>query len=183
MLIKRQVIQQAGLFDEVFGMGIFEDADLSKKAKVLGYLSVCARAAYVFHRERRSFIKHKRFDQNFEKNRQIFFARWGKTERILYVLTKQSAPNAEKTVAEALRTARDGHIVWFLIRAQIKKNIQKHSNIYTYCLPNHFFGLVSLWRILKRKKKFDKIYVDDQDYRETLNKFKSFHKAEVIYAE
>ncbi|MCK4818221.1 glycosyltransferase family 2 protein, partial [bacterium] len=49
MLIKRKLIQEVGLFDEIYGMGTFEDADFCKRAQDLGYLSVCAKAAYVYH--------------------------------------------------------------------------------------------------------------------------------------
>ncbi|MFC1667582.1 glycosyltransferase family 2 protein [Candidatus Omnitrophota bacterium] len=56
MLVKRKVIQKVGFFDEIYGMGTFEDADFSKKAQGLGYLCVCATAAYVYHQERRSLI-------------------------------------------------------------------------------------------------------------------------------
>lgn len=183
MLIKRKVIQEAGLFDEVYGMGTFEDADFSKRAQNLGYLCVCAKAAYVFHHERRSFIKFKEFDQNFERNRQIFWARWGRTQRILYVLTKDNCAYAEKISREALKLARQGNIIWIFLKDINRQKINEHRNIYIYSLPSQLFSLFSFWRILKRKKKFDKIYVDDKDYGKRLNNFKLFHKAEVIYGQ
>lgn len=181
MLIKRRLIEEIGLFDEIYGMGNFEDADFSKRAQELGYRSACAQAAYVYHRERRSFKKHKRFDQNFEKNRQIFYARWGKQQRILYVLTKDNPASTEKLAQAALKLAREGNIIWFFLKARDREGIGKHSNIYVYNLPKMLFNLVGLWRILKRKKKFDKIYVDDEGYAKRLDNLKFFHKAEVIY--
>lgn len=183
MLIKRQLIEKIGLFDEIYGLGNFEDADFSKQAQELGFHSACAQAAYVYHRERRSFIRHKRFNQNFEKNRQIFYARWGRQQRILYVLTKDNPASGERLAQAALKLAREGDIIWFFLKARDREGMGKHSNIYVYNLPKMFFNLVGLWRILKRKKKFDKIYVDDQSYVKRLNRFKVFHKAEVIYAE
>ncbi|MBU2266068.1 MAG: glycosyltransferase family 2 protein, partial [Candidatus Omnitrophica bacterium] len=88
MLVKRRVIEAIGAFDEIYGMGNFEDADFCKRAQERGSLSVCARAAYVYHRERRSFIRFKKFNQDFERNKKIFHAKWGNFKRILYVLTK-----------------------------------------------------------------------------------------------
>lgn len=181
MLIKRQLIEKIGLFDEIYGMGNFEDADFSKRAQEFGFHSVCAQAAYVYHRERRSFIRHKRFNQNFEKNRQIFYARWGKQQRILYVLAKDNPTSGEKLAQAALKLAREGNIIWFFLKARDREGMGKHSNIYVYNLPKILFNLIGLWRILKRKKKFDKIYVDDQLYAKRLSNFKFFHKAEVIY--
>ncbi len=183
MLIKREVVQKIGLFDEIYGMGNFEDADFSKRAQRQGYLSVCAKAAYVYHRERRSFIKFKKFDQDFERNRRIFYTKWGRQQRILYVLTKHNPEYIEKVSREALRLAREGNIIWIFLKDKDRQRIDKHSNIYVYSLPGFFFNLVGLWRILKRKKKFDKIYVDDEGYGKRLMNFKSIHRAEVIHAE
>jgi len=181
MLIKRKVIQEVGLFDEIYGMGTFEDADFSKRAQRLGYLCVCAKAAYVYHHEKRSFIKFKKFDQTFERNRQIFYARWGRVQRILYVLTKDNHGYVEKIDREALKLARQGNVIWIFLKNRDGQKYKTHSNIYAYSLSEAFFNLISFWRILKRKKKFDKIYVDDEGYAKRLNNLKCFHRAEVIY--
>lgn len=181
MLIKRKVLTEVGLFDEIYQMGTFEDADFSKRAQQLGYRSVCAQAAYVYHRERRSFIKFRRFNQDFERNRQIFFAKWGKIQRILYILTKDNAEYAQKIDEQAIELARQGHIIWMFLKGRDRDKTHKHSNIYIYSLPMSFFNLVSFWRLIKRKKKFDRIYVDDRDYGKGLQHFKFLHKAEVIY--
>lgn len=182
MLIKRKVIEQVGLFDQIYGMGTFEDADFSKRAEQAGFVSVCARAAYVYHRERRSFIKFKRFDRDFQRNRQIFFAKWGRIERLLYILTKHNAEHIEKINSEARRLACRGHIIWIFLKDKKNQGIIGHSNVFIYNLPKRFFNLVSIWRILKRKKKFDKIYVDDSNYGKRLSSLKFLHKAKVIYA-
>ncbi|MBL7085358.1 MAG: glycosyltransferase family 2 protein [Candidatus Omnitrophica bacterium] len=183
MLIKRKVIQEIGLFDQIYGMGTFEDADFSKRAQRAGFLSVCAKAAYVYHRERRSFIKFKKFDRDFERNRQIFFAKWGRIERILYILTKHNPAYTERINTEAVKLACQGSIIWIFLKGKDSQGINEHSNVYIYNLPGPFFSLVSIWRILKRKKKFDRIYADDEDYAKRLNNFKLFHKAEVVYAQ
>jgi len=103
-------------------------------------------------------------------------------QRILYVLAKD---NSERMNREPLRLARQGHVVWIFLKGdrQDRKKINQSYNIYIYNLPGLSFTFVSFWRILKRKKKFDKIYVDDENYGKKLNYFKSFHKAEVIYVQ
>ena len=106
----------------------------------------------------------------------------GKQKRILYVLSKKDLLYTEKISQEALRLARGGNIVWILLKDRGEMSFNKHSNIYIYNLGKRFFNLASFWRILKRKKKFDKIYVDDETYGKRLNNFKIFHKAEVVYA-
>ncbi|UCB57147.1 MAG: glycosyltransferase family 2 protein, partial [Candidatus Omnitrophota bacterium] len=184
MLIKRKVIDEIGLFDEIYGRGNFEDADFSKRAKSLKYNSVCAKAAYVYHRQRRSFIKFKSFKQDFGRNRDIFQAKWGMMQRLLYVLTRDDSAYIEKIATEALRLAGQGNIVWIFLSGRmgfLRKRFDNCFNVFVYILPENFFKVVSIWRIVKRKKKFDRIYVDDENYGKRLNSFKKFHRAEVIY--
>lgn len=180
MLIKSKIIAEVGIFDEIYGMGTFEDADFSKRAQKLGYISVCAKGAYVRHHERRSFVKFKKFDQHFKRNQQIFYRKWGRIQRILYILTKNNLASIEDTNAASLKLAQEGNMVWIFLKGQDREQSNNHSNIYTYRLPSRFFNLVSLWRILKRKKRFDKIYVNDNNYAKMLNRFKIIHKAEVV---
>jgi len=181
MLIKREVIERIGLFDEAYGMGNFEDADFSKRAQKAGYSSVCAIASYVSHRERRSFMRFKGFSRDFDRNREIFYSKWGRQKRILYILSRGDSARKEDIVRDSLRLARDGNIVWIFLKGKDRQGIERHSNIYIYNLPENLFNLVSLWRVLKRKKKFDKIYVDDENYGKNLEGLRSFHKAEVVY--
>ena len=182
MLIKRKVIDEVGLFDEIYGMGNFEDADFSKKAQKLGYSCVCAIASYVYHKERRSFAKFKKFNQDFDRNREIFCSKWGRQERILYILSRTDSVLRKEIGRESMKLASDGNIIWIFLKGKGGQEIKKHSNIYIYNLPEILFGSVSLWRVLKRKKKFDKIYVDDKNYEKRFRGFGFFHKAEVIYA-
>ena len=86
MLIKRELIEKIGVFDEIYGMGNFEDTDYSRRAIKEGYLCVRSTSSYVYHREGTSFGRDKVFDENFERNRQIYEFRWGKRKWIAYVL-------------------------------------------------------------------------------------------------
>ena len=181
MLVKREVIEKIGLFDEIYGMGNFEDADFSKRAQKAGYSSVCARAAYVYHRERRSFMRFKGFNRDFDRNREIFYSKWGRLERILYVLGKDNAVRREEIGKKTLKLARDGNIVWIFLKGSDRSGIKRHSNIYIYNINERFFDMISLWRIAKRKKRFDRINVDDENYSEKLKRIDFLHKAEVIY--
>ena len=181
MLIKQKVIDEAGLFDEIYGMGNFEDADFSKRAQKIGYSSVCAVASYVYHCERRSFVMFKRFDRDFNRNKEIFYSKWGRQERILYVITKNDVAGRGTVSEKSFRSASAGHIVWIFLKERSRDGIKKHSNIYVYNIPERFFDVVSLWRIVKRKKRFDRINVDDENYSEKLKKLSFLHKAEVVY--
>ncbi len=60
MLIRREIISDIGLFDEIFGKGFGEENDFTLRAKKIGWLSAVANYAYVFHYESRSFGNEQR---------------------------------------------------------------------------------------------------------------------------
>lgn len=55
MLIKRRLIHEFGLFDEVYGKGYNEENDFCMRVNQYGYNVVMANRAYVFHYEGKSF--------------------------------------------------------------------------------------------------------------------------------
>ncbi len=67
MLIRRDLIEKYGLFDEVFGKGYGEEVDFCQRLRKAGYKCALANQAYVFHQEARSFsleAKAKLLEQN-----------------------------------------------------------------------------------------------------------------------
>jgi GT2 family glycosyltransferase/glycosyltransferase involved in cell wall biosynthesis len=59
MLIKRQVLQRVGQFDESFGRGYGEENDFCARAADLGFRNVAAAAVFVRHHESLSFAEDK----------------------------------------------------------------------------------------------------------------------------
>ncbi|MCI6553151.1 MAG: glycosyltransferase [Lachnospiraceae bacterium] len=55
MLIKRRLINEFGLFDEIYGRGYNEENDFCMRVNQYGYNIVMANRAFVFHYEGRSF--------------------------------------------------------------------------------------------------------------------------------
>ncbi len=55
MLIKRHLIHEFGLFDEIYGKGYNEENDFCMRVNQYGYNIVMANRAYVFHYEGKSF--------------------------------------------------------------------------------------------------------------------------------
>lgn len=179
MLIKREVIEKIGLFDEIYGMGNFEDTDFSRRAAKAGYR--CARAvrAYVYHRENSSFKYLKDFDSGFKRNREIYEVRWGKPKRVAYVLDSHDPNVLKRLELDSLRLARDGNWVHCFFAGQ--QDIPEHSNIIKVKLSAERFRLNALFGILKKKKKFDYIYVGDEKLGKYLEGLKFIHNAEVKY--
>jgi GT2 family glycosyltransferase len=179
MLIKREVIGKIGLFDEIYGMGNFEDTDFSRKAAMAGYRCVRARGAYVYHRENSSFNKLKSFEDDFKRNREIFEFRWGRPKRIAYIVDSASDNLMKMLLSESLKLARSGNWISYISKASF--DVPPHSNITFLKLPEKRFYTKVLWRILKKKKRFDEIYVGDGIFGRFLTRLTFLHKAKVCY--
>lgn len=60
MLIRRDLIDNYGMFDEVFGMGYNEENDFCSRINQFGYSVVMANHAFVFHFESKSFTSEQK---------------------------------------------------------------------------------------------------------------------------
>lgn len=74
LLIKRKLIRQFGLFDEIFGKGYNEENDFCARINQYGYNVAMANRAYVYHYESRSFGEAKKSLD--AKNREILIGRY-----------------------------------------------------------------------------------------------------------
>ncbi len=179
MLIKRSLIDRIGTFDEVYGMGNFEDTDFSRRAIKEGFRCVRACGAYVYHREGASFDRVVTFERDFRRNKEIYESRWGISKRIAYILDDYDNNILKRVWAESLRLARDGNRVWCFTRDDI--SLPAHSNISKVTLPARNFHLLAAFRILKKKKRFDEILVGETGFGKFLEKLSFIHNAKVGY--
>lgn len=179
MLIKREVISKVGLFDEIYGMGNFEDTDFSRKAVNEGYRCVRACGAYVYHRENSSFGKVKTFSEDFERNKEIFEFRWGKPKRIAYILDHYDANTLKRLEVDSMKLARNGNWVWFFTKDV--PQIPAHSNIVTVAFRGGNFYVKTIFKILTKKKRFGEIYVGGERFGRFLEALQFIHKAKVRY--
>jgi GT2 family glycosyltransferase len=179
MLIKREVVRRIGFFDEIYGMGNFEDTDFSRRAAREGYRSVRACGAYVYHRENTSFSKVKAFEEDFKRNKEIYEFRWGKPKRIAYVLGSSDRNLLKRLGSESIKLARAGNWVWYYSTGDIE--IPDHSNIISVSIPERFFYFKTAVKILTKKKKFDEIFVGEERFGNILERFSGIHGAKVGY--
>jgi hypothetical protein len=79
LAMRRDVWERLGPLDESFGTGMFEDDDYALRARELGLLTVCTNDAFVHHAGRASFRKlsDKAYQELFDRNRDLFEAKWG----------------------------------------------------------------------------------------------------------
>lgn len=76
--IRRDVIDEVGLLDEEFGIGMFEDDDYCRRLIQHGYELAICHDAFVFHEHSANFkLLGKQYEVLFERNRRIFEERWG----------------------------------------------------------------------------------------------------------
>ena len=179
MLIKRKVIEKIGAFDEIYGMGNFEDTDFSRRAVKAGYRCVRACGAYVHHRENTSFNKVKTFEDDFKRNREIYEFRWGKPKRIAYILDKIDTNSLKKMNVEAMNLARNGSWIWYFVKDPIV--MPRHSNIIIKYFPDSWFYPKVVFTILKKKKKFSEIVVREERIGKFLAALSFIHKAVIKY--
>jgi GT2 family glycosyltransferase/glycosyltransferase involved in cell wall biosynthesis len=76
--MRKSTIDEIGLLDEQFGIGMFEDDDFSLRVRQAGYRIVCAEDVFVHHWGRASFdqIDKTAYYQLFDENRAKFEAKW-----------------------------------------------------------------------------------------------------------
>ncbi len=78
LLISRDCINNVGFLDESYGMGYGEETDYQFQAMSKGYTAKVAIDTYVFHKSEVSFGTSKEKQKRLNKNRELFFSRWGK---------------------------------------------------------------------------------------------------------
>jgi len=179
MLIKRDVIKKIGFFDEIYGMGNFEDTDFSRRAVKEGFKCVRACGAYVYHRENTSFSKVKAYEEDFKRNKEIYEFRWGHPMRVAYVLHLPDSNILKKLEADAIRLTRLGNRVWYYSGPGTV--VPSHSNIILEKIEERNFYLKALVRILVKKKKFNEILVGEENFGKVLEKLSFIHKAKIGY--
>ena len=78
LLITKECLEKTGPLDEIYGMGYGDETDYQFKAHEKGFEAKVAIDTYVFHKSEVSFGTSPEKQKRLEKNRKIFFDRWGK---------------------------------------------------------------------------------------------------------
>ncbi|NQT22584.1 MAG: glycosyltransferase, partial [Candidatus Omnitrophica bacterium] len=101
-VIKREVVEKIGHVDERYGIGYFDDVDYSVSAIESGFIVVRALDTYVYHQRNVSFFEvanGSEWNEMHEKNKSIYYKKWGKPLRIALVLDSEIVRN-EKLLHE-----------------------------------------------------------------------------------
>jgi GT2 family glycosyltransferase len=78
VVLKRKLVDDIGGFDPLFGVGNFEDDDLSLRALLKGYKLVIAEDVFIHHHGSRSFGSiPQKYLRLMDTNGKLFAAKWG----------------------------------------------------------------------------------------------------------
>ncbi len=77
--MRRSVVDEVGLLDERFGIGMFEDDDYALRVQQKGYKVICAEDVFVHHWGSASFSKlsQEEYQRLFDENRKKLEEKWG----------------------------------------------------------------------------------------------------------
>lgn len=93
LMISRDCISKVGYLDEIYGMGYGDETDYQFKAMEKGFEAKVAIDTYVFHKAEMSFnTTNKKRSERLERNRKIFFDRWGEQYNKLYKEYEKNDP-------------------------------------------------------------------------------------------
>jgi len=78
---RRRLLAAIGPLDEQFGIGLFEDDDLSRRVRQAGYRVVCAEDVFVHHVGEAAFkqMPPDEYERLFAANRARYERKWGIT--------------------------------------------------------------------------------------------------------
>lgn len=181
MVIRSQLFSSVGYFDEIYGMGNFEDTDFCMRVKKAGYLTVRVLAGYVYHMENTSFKMFKKYKPEFEKNKAIFEAKWGRIKRVLFAIANfNGSGNSIICLKIKEEIKRNSWITVFSPLEGVICGFEDYSGLKFHKTSKLAHPLQVLMKVLFKKKKFDIIYTDDSFVFTLVRFLKFFIKAELV---
>ena len=182
LLAQRSLFEKVGLLDESFGMGNFDDDDLSRRVKALGLLCVRACGAYVYHEEKVSFRNLPGWRKDFKKNQRRFEEKWGRRLRILWAVQANHSTTVQLQARAAVELARQGHWVTLIVgKSDLPAEVFTQAQINRLDRPQKGWRLRATWRLLiKRKKPFDLVIAYDPAWAVWVLRLRKFHKAKIL---
>lgn len=182
LLARREIFDRIGLLDESYGMGNFDDDDLSRRVRRAGYRCVRACAAYVHHEEKASFRHLPGWEKAFEQNRRRFQDRWGRPLRILWEVPASRANGASGTRQAALDLVSEGHWISFIVpEGNLPGDILSLAQVRQLSVPAAGWRVRATFRLLaKRKKPFDVVISYDPVWSRWVRRLRPMHRAVLL---
>jgi len=174
LLARRDLFERIGLLDEGYGMGYFEDDDLSLRARVAGFLCVQACAAYVHHMEQTSFSRLQGRHRAFQRNRNRFESRWGRRVRILWVVPPEGSVSHDRISA----LVQAGHWIEVMGIPSLAEPFCSMVQVRWVSIDPKRWRFQAMWRLLRRRKKpFSLVVCEDTRLLDGIQRWKWLHRA------
>jgi GT2 family glycosyltransferase len=112
LYVKRAVLDEIGLFDEVFGLGYGEEVDLCFRAARRGYVHVLDDATFVFHEGGRSFGRRR--ERRMRRGERMMRERYPEyvTEISEFIKKDPIAPARARVLDDLRRSGAEGVAEW-----------------------------------------------------------------------
>lgn len=184
LLARRKLFDRIGLLDESYGMGNFDDDDLSRRVRQAGHRCVRACAAYVHHEEKASFRDLPGWQRSFEENRRRFQERWGRPLRILWEVPAGTSNGGDSAgSAQAARDlVREGHWICFVNPGRaVPVEVLMLAQVHQMPVRSRGWRARATLRLLtKRKKPFDLVISYDRPWSRWVRRLRPLHRAVVL---
>lgn len=184
LLVRRALWERLGGFDEGFGMGYFEDEDLSRRVQADGLRCARACAAYVYHEERVSFRRLPKAEAAYRQNRRRFVARWGRHLRLLWGPPDGSLKAGAVPLDVVRQLSREGHWVTVVgLDGVASPELASIPQVRVDAVPAAAWRLRATLRLLlKRKKPYDLVISHDPRWSRWLHRLRGGHRADILDA-
>jgi len=197
VVIKRAVVEKIGKVDEIYGLAYFDDVDYSVCAIEAGFIALVALDTYVYHHRNVTFfevLKGPRWNELHEKNKLIYYKKWGKPLKLVITLNKKTLKDnriLDRVEETAFYLARKQHHVEIWSPRAVSRRF-RHTNMRIRVYGGFLMKILPAINLYSNKrKKTDKKYnavfkdVDRSDFprlaRETVDRIKEKTK-ELIHA-
>ena len=146
VLLRREVINKIGLFDEGYQLIMYEDTDYSMRVIAAGYICAITKGAYVWHYEHKTSGKMKKMQKITEENKKRYYRKWGKPLRIVCILNEKARlEECKEAYQSAVRLVRGGNFVYLFFNNTQK--VLESNFIKKYGLIRHLG--IHLYRIME----------------------------------
>ncbi len=172
IVIKRAVIGKIGGLDEAYGLGYYDDDDFSVRAIRAGFTCVKANAVTVLHLGDSTFSElfaDQRRRALHQKNKELFYAKWGRRLRVLFIVTKDA--DRKKMADLLVGLARRQHKV-YVWNTTAPFSVE-HTSIRERSFRKMFFPVLFKIAVLmniskKAEKRYNVIFADNEKLCSTL---------------
>jgi len=170
VVIKRSVIEKIGKVDEIYGLAYFDDVDYSVTAIEAGFLCLRALDTYVYHHRNVTFfeiLKMGKWNELHEKNKLIYYKKWGKPLKLAIVLDKKICKNRhmlDKVEDTVFYLARKQHHIKIWCPEKLPDRFQ-YTNIKLKTYHPLLLRLILFFDLyMNKRKRLEKRYNAVLDY-------------------